>query len=98
MPPCNRRARARVLPCNRDVRFCISIYNGYCYCNRYLLFENPTEEENSQLVDGSSLGKLLDETNVPVLVLNACRSAHADPRLSLSQYSPPKTLTQKFGR
>jgi len=47
----------------------------------YLLFENPTEEKNAQLVDGSTLGKLLVETRVPVLVLNACRSAHADPQM-----------------
>ena len=46
----------------------------------YLLFENPDHDENTQLVDGPSLGKLLFETDVPVLVLNACRSAHADPK------------------
>ena len=44
----------------------------------YLLFENPEAEENLQLVDGPALGKLLAETDVPVLVLNACRSAHAE--------------------
>jgi tetratricopeptide (TPR) repeat protein len=47
----------------------------------YLLFENPAEEKNAQLVDGSTLGKLLVETRVPVLVLNACRSAHTDPQM-----------------
>jgi len=45
----------------------------------YLLFENPTLDANMELVDGTSLGHLLVETDVPVLVLNACRSAHADP-------------------
>jgi tetratricopeptide (TPR) repeat protein len=45
----------------------------------YLLFENPALEENRELVDGPRLGSLLAETGVPVLVLNACRSAHADP-------------------
>jgi tetratricopeptide (TPR) repeat protein len=45
----------------------------------YLLFESPGTKENLQLVDGESLGKLLRETDVPVLVLNACRSAHAEP-------------------
>lgn len=44
----------------------------------YLLFENPAIRENLQLVDGPSLGRLLTETDVPVLVLNACRSAHAE--------------------
>lgn len=45
----------------------------------YLLFEDPTTEENLQLVDGPALGALLAQTGVPVLVLNACRSGYADP-------------------
>lgn len=45
----------------------------------YLLFENPATESNIQPVDGTSLGGLLRETDVPILVLNACRSAHAEP-------------------
>jgi hypothetical protein len=45
----------------------------------YWVFENPKDaKENMMLVDGTSLGKLLVETDVPVLVLNACRSAHAE--------------------
>lgn len=44
----------------------------------YLLFEDPTTHNNQQLVDGPALGRLLAETGVPVLVLNACKSAHAD--------------------
>jgi tetratricopeptide (TPR) repeat protein len=44
----------------------------------YLLFENPSDEANRQYVDGPSLGRLLAATGVPVLVLNACRSAYAD--------------------
>jgi hypothetical protein len=46
----------------------------------YLVFESPEEAggERRQLVDGPSLGKLLHETRVPVLVLNACSSARAD--------------------
>jgi tetratricopeptide (TPR) repeat protein len=44
----------------------------------YLVFENPAVKENQQLVDGPALGQLLVETQVPVLVLNACRSAHAE--------------------
>jgi hypothetical protein len=46
----------------------------------YLVFENPEVEDNSQLIDGPTLGKLLVETGTPVLVLNACRSAYAEPR------------------
>jgi hypothetical protein len=44
----------------------------------YLLFENPLQEENMELVDGTSLGNLLREAEVPILVLNACRSAYAE--------------------
>jgi len=44
----------------------------------YLLFEDPSSEENTQLVDGLTLGRLLVETGVPVLVLNACRSAYVE--------------------
>lgn len=38
----------------------------------YLIFEDH------DLVDGPTLGKLLMSTNVRVLILNACRSAHAE--------------------
>ena len=43
----------------------------------YLVFEDPSVRENQQLVDGPALGQLLVDGGVPVLVLNACRSAHA---------------------
>jgi tetratricopeptide (TPR) repeat protein len=45
----------------------------------YLLFEDPAAEAGLQFVDGPSLGRLLAATGVPVLVLNACRSAYAEP-------------------
>jgi tetratricopeptide (TPR) repeat protein len=44
----------------------------------YLLFESPDGKTPYRFVDGPELGKLLVETGVPVLVLNACRSAHAE--------------------
>ncbi len=44
----------------------------------YLVFENPEIEDNQRLVDGPELAELLVETGVPVLILNACRSAHAE--------------------
>lgn len=44
----------------------------------YLLFEKPGHESNMELVDGPTLGNLLVATDVPLLVLNACRSAHAE--------------------
>ncbi len=43
----------------------------------YLVFEDPATRSNQLLVDGPALGQLLADTGVPVLVLNACRSAHA---------------------
>lgn len=56
----------------------------------YLLFEAPAGAanargelggtQNTQLVDGPTLGRLLTETGVPVLVLNACLSAYAEAR------------------
>jgi tetratricopeptide (TPR) repeat protein len=44
----------------------------------YLLFEDPRSAGNQQLADGPALGRLLAATGVPVLVLNACRSAYAE--------------------
>ncbi|MFQ5614650.1 MAG: CHAT domain-containing protein, partial [Anaerolineae bacterium] len=52
----------------------------------YLLFEDPDRPDNIELVDGVRLGDLLVETGGPVLVLNACRSAHAEA----GDESPPK--------
>ena len=42
----------------------------------FLSFENPELEDNLELIGGPALGRLLHENDVPVLVLNACRSAH----------------------
>src|ERR1035438_6093702 len=44
----------------------------------YLIFENPGDPSNQQLADGPALGRLLVATGVPVLVLNACRSAYTE--------------------
>jgi tetratricopeptide (TPR) repeat protein len=44
----------------------------------FLFFEDPDARGNQQLADGPTLGALLASTGVQVLVLNACRSAHAD--------------------
>jgi tetratricopeptide (TPR) repeat protein len=43
----------------------------------YLVFEEPAVQGNRLLVDGPAIGQLLADAGVPVLVLNACRSAHA---------------------
>ncbi len=48
----------------------------------FLLFEDPASETNSDFISGTRIGRLLVETRVPVLVLNACRSAHAEQHQS----------------
>ena len=44
----------------------------------FLVFEDPAGGGRQQLVDGPALGAALAGAGVSVLVLNACRSAHAD--------------------
>jgi hypothetical protein len=44
-----------------------------------VFFENSELEGNAQAVDAAELGKLLHETHVPLLILNACRSADSEP-------------------
>jgi tetratricopeptide (TPR) repeat protein len=44
----------------------------------YLIFEDPKASTNQQLVDGPTLASLLVEAHVPVVVLNACRSAYGE--------------------
>lgn len=61
----------------------------------YLLFENPAVKENAQLVGGPVLGKLLVDTDVPVLVLNACRSAHAESPNSPDSATDAKEVEEK---
>ncbi len=43
----------------------------------FLLFESD-QAERRELIHGSQLGDLLVQNDVPLLVLNACRSAHAE--------------------
>lgn len=43
----------------------------------YLVFEDPDDRSNRQLVDGPSLGNRLADGGVLALVMNACRSAQA---------------------
>ncbi|OUC16093.1 MAG: hypothetical protein B0A82_03705 [Alkalinema sp. CACIAM 70d] len=60
----------------------------------YLAFENGLADDNVEFVSGSDLGRLLVETDVPVLVLNACRSAHAevqDAPTQVNDMAPEKT-------
>ncbi|MCY2952137.1 MAG: CHAT domain-containing protein, partial [Planctomycetota bacterium] len=59
----------------------------------YLAFENPAVKENVQLVDGPTLGRLLADTRVPILLLNSCRSAYADPPPTPSDTRSPTPAT-----
>jgi tetratricopeptide (TPR) repeat protein len=52
-------------------------FAGRAGAHGWLLFEQPGAPGNVEYVEGPALGGLLAETGVPVLVLNACRSAHA---------------------
>jgi tetratricopeptide (TPR) repeat protein len=61
----------------------------------YLAFENPQDAYNLRLVDGPELGGLLAEAGVPVLVMNACRSAHAEPPASPEKASEDKGPHEK---
>ena len=45
----------------------------------FVLFETDDPTNPHKLVHGSQLGDLLVQNDVPLLVLNACRSAHAAP-------------------
>ena len=57
----------------------------------FLIFEDPGSSGNRQLVDGPALGRLLARGGVLVLMLNACRSAHAGLANS------PEPVTQEIG-
>jgi tetratricopeptide (TPR) repeat protein len=63
----------------------------------YLLFEDPASEENQCLVDGPTLGRLLTATGVPVLVLNACRSAYTEARDQPTDTPGPKAGSPQTG-
>jgi hypothetical protein len=43
-------------------------------------FENPDRSDNSELIAGAKIGGVLGDNRVPLLVLNACRSAFARPQ------------------
>ncbi|NJL40005.1 MAG: CHAT domain-containing protein [Leptolyngbyaceae cyanobacterium SM1_4_3] len=44
----------------------------------YLIFENPDYQKKQEWIHGKLLGKVLVDSDVPLLILNACRSAHAE--------------------
>ena len=57
----------------------LMLSHGHGGKHGFLLFESGGAVVKGDPVDGSRLGKLLADTHVPLLVLNACRSAHAEP-------------------
>ena len=67
----------------------------------YLVFEEPTNAYNTRLVDAQELSKVLVEADVPVLVLNACRSAHAEaptePRKAAAAAGDPHAQIRAYG-
>jgi hypothetical protein len=60
----------------------------------YLLFEAPDTPDNLRYVNGPELGDLLAQTGVPILVLNACRSAHAELAVTLEEAARQTEATQ----
>jgi tetratricopeptide (TPR) repeat protein len=52
---------------------------GSVAAHGFLVFEDPASKTRSKFVDGFKLGTLLRASDVPLLVLNACRSAFAEP-------------------
>lgn len=51
---------------------------GWTGPHGYLMFEDPDSKTRSKFVDGFKLGRLLRDSAVPLLVLNACQSAFAE--------------------
>ncbi len=67
----------------------------------FLLFENPEAEGNTDYVNGPDLAEALVQNQVPILILNACRSAHADTTLeyrprSVRPEDPPSAEGQTY--
>ncbi len=62
----------------------------------YVLFERELGGE-AVPVDGSTLGGLLAEARVPILVLNACRSAHAEPAAQPDPADASQSQARAFG-
>ncbi|MEA2601106.1 MAG: hypothetical protein QOF89_2098 [Acidobacteriota bacterium] len=64
----------------------------------YLEFESPWLGSKVEFVDGAAVGQLLKEAQAPVLVLNACRSAHAEPIAQPgSSATDPHSQMRAFG-
>ncbi|MGA9099951.1 MAG: CHAT domain-containing protein, partial [Methanotrichaceae archaeon] len=53
-------------------------HGDYIEQRGWISFEYPDPDEDGEIVNGDRLGKLMQESGVPILVLNACRSAYAE--------------------
>jgi len=63
----------------------------------YLHFESSRSSGNPRLVEGAELGRLLVETEVPVLLLAACCSAHVEaPTSPQEQASAPHSQARAW--
>jgi len=62
-----------------------------------VFFENPELERNRQPVKADELGNLLHETGVPLLILNACRSADSEPLEQPEKVSDLHRQIRQFG-
>ena len=58
----------------------------------YLTFEDPDSKTRSKFVDGFTIGGLLRDAGVPILILNACQSALADAKPHPNEDAPEAAL------
>ena len=65
--------------------------------SREVFFENPKLDHNAQSVKAPELGALLHETRVPLLILNACRSADSEPPEQPKQAGDVHEQIRQFG-
>jgi tetratricopeptide (TPR) repeat protein len=71
-------------------------FDGHGLSGR-LYFENTKLQGNAQEVKAAELGKLLHETQVPLLILNACRSAASEPPQQPAQAGDLHQQIREFG-
>jgi tetratricopeptide (TPR) repeat protein len=62
-----------------------------------LVFESQVELDNREIVEAQRVGRALADARVPVLVLNACRSAYSDPPLQPADASSVHENIRVFG-
>jgi hypothetical protein len=53
-------------------------HGDYIENRGWIIFEYPDPDEDGELVNGNRLRELMQKSDVPILVLNACRSAYSE--------------------